>query len=383
MDFNDKKKRLLSLRETIMRMPSNMNKVNMIDGYAGLLGFYKEVCGLTLDEAKEYDIDEEFLSKYDRKITKITQNKIDEVSEIAPILYKKYDDIINEYKKNGFCSYEFSLFKRVNPDKLYEIVADFFKFLGTDVVKLYNQIIKNNNIFLLDDCDYSGVSMNALAVDNPCIIIRNVEDYLSYYFTLVHEMGHCYQFYLQRNHSHLEVFNPFTESTSLLFEKMFMFYLKNNHMFLDDLFDYELENHIYFLNDLASSKVIFELLMNKDVRNVNTYDLTYESSVPLYELQRKMIMDCGYIMSNKLNFELSEIHYSTGEIIATYFMNKMKNDFNSAWNEYKNFITTCDNYPLEDIVNKYIDTDLVKNEIKIFTKRYRMGSVKLNNKVTS
>ena len=370
MNFNDKKKKLLSLREVIMRMPSNMNKVNMIDGYAGLLSYYKEVCALTLEETKEYDIDEEFLSKYDKRITKSTQNKIDEVSNVAPTLYQKYEDIINEYKRNGFCSYEFSLFKRVNPEKLYKIVADFFKFLGPDVAKLYNQIITNNNIFLLDDCDYSGVSMNALSVDNPCIIIRNAENYLSYYFTLVHEMGHCYQFYLQRNQNHLEVFNPFMESTSLLFEKMFMFYLKDNHIFLNDLFDYELENHIYFLNDLSSSKVIFELLMNKDVQNVNIYDLTYESSVPVYELQRKMIMDCGYIMSNKLNFELSEIHYSTGEIIATYFMNKMKKDFNSAWSEYKDFITTVDDHPLEDIINKYIDTDLVKNEIKTFTKSY-------------
>ena len=370
-DFGNKKKKLLSLKKIIMQMPNNINKVYIIDGYAQLLGFYKEVCGLTIDETKKYDIDEEFVSKYDKRIIKSTQNKIDELSVVAPILYQKYDDIINEYKKNGFCSYEFSLFKRVNPDKLYEIVADFFKFLGTDVAKLYNKIIKNNNIFLLDDCDYSGVSMNALRVDNPCIIIRNVEEYLSYYFTLVHEMGHCYQFYLQRNHSHLEVFNPFTETTSLLFEKMFMFYLIEKHMFKNELVDYELENHIYFLNDLASSKVIFELLMNKDIRNVNIYDLTYESSLSIDELQRKMIMDCGYIMPNKLNLELSEIHYSIGEIIATYFINKMQNDFHSAWKDYKDFITTVDNYPLEDIINKYIDTNLVKNDIKKFIKDYR------------
>ena len=212
--------------------------------------------------------------------------------------------------------------------------------------------------------------MNALYVDNPCIIIKNVEEYLSYYFTLVHEMGHCYQFYLQRNHSHLEVFNPFMETTSLLFEKMFKYYLIKNHEYNKAMFDYDLENNIYFLNDLASSKVILELLMNKDVNNVDIYDLSYESSVPITELQRRMIMDCGYIMSNKLNFELSEIHYSTGEIIATYFMNKMEKDFNSSWKEYKDFIMTVDNYPLEDIFNKYIDTNLVKNEIKKFIKSY-------------
>lgn len=370
-DFSDKRRKLLSLRDTIIRMPSNMQKVNMIDGYSGLLGYYKEICGLTNKEAKEYDIDNEFISKYDKRITKATQNKINEITIVAPLLYKKIDEIINEYKKNGFCSYEYSLFCRVNPDKLYDLVADFFEFLGNDVAKLYNKIIKNNNIFLLDDCDYSGISMNALSIDNPCIIVRNVEEYLSYYFTLVHEMGHCYQFYLQRNHSHLEVFNPFMETTSLLFEKMFMYYLNKRHEYQKDLFDYEIENNIYFLNDLASSKVILELLTKKDVKNIDIYDLTYECSVPINELHRRMVMDCGYIMSNKLNFELSEIHYSIGEIIASYFMNKMNNDFLSAWKEYKDFITTVDNYPLEDVIEKYIDVNLIKDNIKKFIKKYR------------
>ena len=369
--FNNKKNKLLKLRELIMRMPSNSIKVNMIDGYSGLLGYYREICGLSEKESKDYDIDTDFVTKYDQRITKATQNKIDDITRVAPYIYKKFDDIINEYKKNNFCSYEFGLYHKVNKDKLYKLVADFFKYLGNDVGKLYNRIILNDNIFLLDDCEYSGISMNALSIDNPCIIIRNVEEYLTYYFTLVHEMGHCYQFYLQRNHQHLECFNPFMESTSLLFEKMFFKFLEDRHECTKELFDYDIENHIYFLNDLASSKVICELLMDRDVRNIDTYNLSYESSVPIEELQRRMVMDCGYIMGNKLDFSLSELHYSIGEIIASYFMNKMNSDFNNTWKEYKDFITTVDNYPLEDIFKKYIDTNLIKNNIKEFIKTYR------------
>ena len=370
-NFNDKKNKLLKLREIIMRMPNNITKVNMIDGYAQLLGYYKEICGLTIEETKEYDIDTEFVSKYDRKMEKETQKKINEITKLSPYIYTKFNEIIEEYKKNDFCSYEFELYHRVNKDKLYELVAEFFKYLGKDVGKLYNKIILNNNIFLLDDCDYAGISMNALSIDNPCIILKNVEEYLSYYFTLVHEMGHCYQFYLQRNHGHLEVFNPFMETTSLLFEKMFLKFLKEKHEFQKELFDYDIENNIYFLNDLSSSKVICELLMKKDVNNIDMYTLSYESSVPIEELQRKMVKDCGYIMANKLDFSLAEFHYAIGEIIATYFINKMNNDFKNTWNEYKSFIMTCDNYPLEEILDKYMDIDLTKNNIKEFIKKYR------------
>ena len=370
MNFNDKKKKLLSLREVIMRMPSNMNKVNMIDGYAGLLSYYKEVCGLTLEETKEYDIDEEFLSKYDKRITKSTQNKIDEVSNVAPTLYQKYEDIINEYKRNGFCSYEFSLFKRVNPEKLYKIVADFFKFLGPDVAKLYNQIITNNNIFLLDDCDYSGVSMNALSVDNPCIIIRNAENYLSYYFTLVHEMGHCYQFYLQRNHKHIESFNVFCEVTSLLFEKLFLAFLDNEKKLKKIMFNSDINNHLYFLNDLSVSKVLCELFMTNDIKNIDAQDLTYQSSTPKKELERRMSLDCGCILSNKKDFDLTAFHYSIGEVIANYFFNKMQSDFDSGWKEFKDFICTVDNYPLKEVLDKYMDIDSYKEKINTFTKSY-------------
>lgn len=370
MDFSDKKRKLLSLKELIMRMPSNSNKVNMIDGFAQLLGYYQEVCGLSNKEIKEFDIDDEFVDKYDKRITKATQNKISEITKLAPYLYQIYNLIINEYKKNSFCSYEFELYHHVNKEKLYKLVTEFLAYLGNDVGRLYNRIVLNNNIFLLNDCDYAGISMNALNVDNPCIIIHNVEELLTYYFTLVHEMGHCYQFYLQRNHSHIESFNPFMEVTSLLFEKMFYHYLKERCELKKELIDYDIENNICFLNDLAASKVICELLMNKDVKNINIYNLTYESSVDICELQRRMIMDCGYIMPNKLYFELSEFHYSIGEMIATYFMNKMENDFQNSWKEYKDFITTCDDYPLEEILDKYIDIDLIKDNIKKFIKDY-------------
>ena len=91
MDFSDKKRKLLSLKELIMRMPSNSNKVNMIDGFAQLLGYYKEVCGLSNKEIKEFNIDDEFVDKYDKRITKATQNKINEITKLAPYLYKIYD----------------------------------------------------------------------------------------------------------------------------------------------------------------------------------------------------------------------------------------------------------------------------------------------------
>ena len=231
-------------------------------------------------------------------------------------------------------------------------------------------MIQNNNIFLINESDYYGVSMNSLAIDNPCIIIQNVEKYFDYYITLVHEIGHCYQFYLQRNGLQYMGFNPYSEITSLLFEKLFINYLMDNHV-LKDSYNYELEDHIYFLNDVSAAKVLCSLFINKDIHNINAFDLSYETSKSKDFLLSEMRKNCGYIMPNKLNIELDEIHYAIGNIIAIYFNEKLKGNFKCEWKSFKDFLCTVHYLPMNEVLNKYIDMNLINEKIKAFTKSYR------------
>ena len=369
-DLRDKRKKLLGIKKLIMNMSDNVEKAKLLRSYIFLLKSYLET-GIIKDDEIEFGIEQEFLDKYDKKVLSCTKQKLWELNDVVPYLYKEFDSIIHEYKKNDFCSYENELWNRVNLNKLYGLVEEFFDSLGSDVKNLYNEMDKHNNILLVDNPKHLGESEDVQNIDNPYIIIQNIENYFLYYFTLVHEMGHCYQFYLQRNHLHLESFNLFTEVTSTLFEKMFASFLQKKHLFQQELHNIDLENHIYFLNSISASKILCNLFMNNEFLYINPYNLSYGSRVPLEELKKLMRKDCGYILSNKKDIEFMEFYYSIGEIIASYFMKRIEEDFQTGWQEFKNFISTVDNYSLEEILNKYMDTNLIKENIKTFIKSYR------------
>ncbi len=371
MEKNDNiKRKLLSLKSHILRMPNTMKKVEILDGYMQLLCYYREICDLTEDEYNSFDISDDFLGKYTRYVTISTRKNLKELTKNAPFLYDMFSDIINTYHNEGFCSYEYNDFQKVNIDKMYDVIGDFFAFLGVDILNIYNKMIKNGNIYLLNNSSYAGVSMNSIAVDNPSIIIQNSEQYLEYYFTLAHEMGHCYQFYLQRHQPHYASFSPLAEVTSLLFEKMFADYLQKNHI-IKSSFCYELQDHVYFLNDLAASKVLSKLFIEQNIGNINAFDLSYDTNSSLDSLLSLMASDCGYIMPNKLELGLDEFHYSLGNIIATYFMERIKNNFEKEWLNFKDFLCYVNYLPLDEILEKYTDVSLVKQKINDFMLNYR------------
>ena len=370
-EFKDKKTKLIGLKKQILSMPNNMVKANKIEGYTHLLCYLKEIGQINYSEYEDYDIDDIFTGKYDRYVVNSTQKKIDELTQLSPYLFVKYNRLIDEYKKNGFCSFEFSVDGKVNKKEMNEYFEEFLNILGDDVCKLYNNMVRGNNIYLMPGLDCLGFSVNSMTVDNPCIVIDNIEHYFDFYVTLIHELGHCYQFYLQRNHTHLESFNPFMETTSIFLEKLFCVYLQNKKRYQSTLKDYELEEHIYFLNDISICKALCGLIMNGKISNINAYDLSYDSLVSEKKLRKSVLNDCGYIMPNKLNMSFTEFHYSLGNIIANYFINKLPNGFDKTWKEYKDFICMVDNYPLKEILDECFNLNLMQNNIKTFIKSYR------------
>ena len=47
--------------------------------------------------------------------------------------------------------------------------------------------------------NYLGVAHDTQPIDDPNIVIKNIGNEFDFYLTIVHEVGHAYQFYLQRN----------------------------------------------------------------------------------------------------------------------------------------------------------------------------------------
>ena len=119
----DKRTKLLDIKRKLENMPNNIRRVKTIEGYANLFSYYKEVTGLEDKECVDLDLDEEFVNKYDKYVVRDTHKKIKEVSRLAPYLYQRFNKLIELYKKNGFCSYEFSITCKTNVDEMYNNIV--------------------------------------------------------------------------------------------------------------------------------------------------------------------------------------------------------------------------------------------------------------------
>jgi len=88
-------------------------------------------------------------------------------------------------------------------------------------------------------------------------------------------------------------------------------------------------------------------------------------------MEKEITDDCGWIIPDVKEPELIELRYAFGDIIAAYFYEKLKEDFELGWQEFKNFICTVNYLPLDEVIDKYFDIELVKSDIKTLMKSYR------------
>ena len=139
-ELKQKESILLKNKCHILRMPNTKEKVNMLDAYYSLLQYRQIVMGEELYE-EQFDIDNDFSQKYERYIFKDTEKRINEVEANAYLLYDKYQKIIDAYKANGFCEYEYIGFNKVNKKEMEKSIWDFFSILGDDVLKIYYNMI--------------------------------------------------------------------------------------------------------------------------------------------------------------------------------------------------------------------------------------------------
>ena len=370
-EFKEKKELLIGLKKKIALMSDNKKKSELIEGYCSLYNYIKDASDLSVKEMKKFDLELEDLTKFYKRIHRDTSKKLDELSDCATYIKDKFQKIIDEYKKNDICSYERGNYYKVNIRIMSEYMNQFFETLGTDVYNLYQKMSNAGNISMIYRYETLGVSLNAITIDNPCILLDDIEKYVDFYFTFVHEMGHCYQFYLQQNHFSFETFNVFDEVTSLLFEKLFSGFLANKKLYKKELREIEIEDHLYFLNDISAAKVLCGLIEKDEILSIDTNNLRYVTPYSHLELLGRMVKDCGYIYPNKLDLSFNEFHYSIGNVIANYFYKRISENFIDGWKEFKNFICTANYLPLKEALDKYFDIDLMRDNIKKFVKSYR------------
>ena len=361
---------LLKNKCHILRMNNNKKKVDMLEAYFALLNCYR-ILKNDEDIDEKFLIDADFAQKYYRYVYANTEKRIMDLIDNAEKLYNKFQIIVDSYKENDFYLYRHINLNKVHKDEMEDALFGFFDYLGSDVSKIYYDMIMGGNIFLKSgNMERLGYAVDSTPIDNACITVQNIPNYLDFYITIAHEIGHCYQFHLQRNQRNYSMLDPYCEVTSILFEKLFIKYLKDNYLIKDDE-EIKLENHITFLNEIVLSKYICKLFKEDKIGLINPYNLAYTCSVKKEEMEKEITDDCGWIIPDVKEPELIELRYAFGDIIAAYFYEKLKEDFELGWQEFKNFICTVNYLPLDEVIDKYFDIELVKSDIKTLMKSYR------------
>ena len=425
-DFREQKKRkLIEARNNILRMSNNRLRAEKLDAYFNLLEYYESTitpgkvpCVLSLEEAKEtygdIYLDFDNTLKHRKIVLRESMKDCYDIFDNALPLYHKFRSIIQNFKDNNFdCTKVYTLPGNKNHKKMMGLLHDFFKQLDPVLFDIYTKIFEDGSVFDgIVEGNYVGIAYNSIPIDDGNVIVGYDKKKFDYYLTLVHEVGHLFQFYLQRNARVLSSMNPFDEVSSHLLEKLFLDYLRDNYT--EDNFEVcRKDDLLYYLNELSSSKIIFKMIVNKNIKRIDYYRLDYDCYVPAEKRDEEMLKDCGDILRSKdkipnVNFsdmdemtfktkkefskyqeklieqreehlcspvnqsfvELDDIKYSIGKSIAIYFEDKMNSNYRKGWNEYKEFITSLPSISMKDVMEKYLDTDLINNHVKTIIKSY-------------
>ena len=173
-----------------------------------------------------------------------------------------YDVVLNN-ANNYNLSYKNS--PSINIDEYIPYVIEFFNYIDNDIYKIYNKIKESNLLLFVNSINYRDVygETHNIGKGKSSIIIKNDNNFRTL-LTLVHEMGHAYAFYLNRNLPNRKPFFIDTECLPVTFEYLFMQFLRNNNL---------IDNKILTISE-----------KNRLIANLSRMDIAYVYNDLLFEL---------------------------------------------------------------------------------------------------
>lgn len=311
---------------------NNIGLLNNLDDYENTELFEKQI---------------ELLRKYNFIAYHSVFDNIDLISKITDKLIEVY----RNYPLN-IQIYNSKIRKPISNDDLLKIINDFFQSLGDDVYNLFNKMCQNNYIRLIsnkDDLNYCGISYDVTSCFDYRIILIDPKNPNLLYHTLVHEMGHCYDFVRNKTNKTVSSINLFSEVPAIIFEKLFAYYLIENGYYKN----YGLDNLLNWKQDVLAMNIV-NSFVNKAYKNnyvlLNQYSAgELEINDDAYLDESQNTLDCLCIYDTKISnydYVLSDI--IANNLLAKYFIDKKKGLI-----EIKNFITTMYQYNVRDILEQF------------------------------
>ncbi len=242
---------------------------------------------------------------------------------------------------------------------MYEIAIDFLKNYHPTAINLFNELISNKRLYLLDkdnQYDCQGISIYNFLYKSYFVFIANDND-INSLISIMHELGHIIDdINIPINTPNKEIYDYHFKSTyieviSSMYEKEFIdFLIKENinpkvaSLYLTNYYqtmydDFECLNLLSYLPN--------SLLQNEKYKTKDKFKITEA----LLENPDIYFEQSEFLNPNILDLK-THLNYGYGKFFATYFSSLRKESYSDFQSQFSKFLT---------LRLKNLDSDIFKN----------------------
>ncbi|MBQ8192464.1 MAG: hypothetical protein IJZ46_00105 [Bacilli bacterium] len=316
---------------------------------------FSEICH------EHFNINEDFIWENDNELISLIVNPdmyfIDNILNSKIMFNNISNSVITIFKDSKFPFYknQGKVLNSLTPEKISEIVFDFISEYDNNLLKLYEDKLYNNEIFIGNLFENTGGLTYQLNTLNKTWIFMNSElDYsILFASTIVHELGHAYEDDILNKtglscHGLKTSCSPYYEVPSNFLEYAFLNYLKENKIYNSDA-DIILSN--YYI-DLFEYMYAINILLKIYEINITTNDYVE------MEIKKEEIINYANELNGQLNYysyfsDLNNIVnyknafiYGIGHLMSLYLYEVYKENPKYFKKEFKNALI---NYYTEGI----------------------------------
>lgn len=254
-------------------------------------------------------------------------------SYISNLLYHIRDDYHNlpsfvPARENGL----------ISQDEYWDIIYSFLKEYHLDL--FLDDIRKKQGLHFLEEGEEAGFALCNPFNGNIDLFIENFHFDIFSMQTLIHELGHAYDFKKFKgtagDYNNYYYLSSYTEVLSFLFERLFLRYLARNH-----IQEERVQNELlrfYELNYLMiSSANIYTLLEDKYLRLSGKENITGNEIINQVKHYYKDQEELNKIVNKMMECDLSLVYrYTLGDVLSLFlceevekngFLQEFMNDF--------------------------------------------------------
>ena len=352
----------------INMMDDNKEKFKLFQQLQQYLSFLLSINMITDDEIASLNKQIIAFSELSEKFYSSHYKLLEDLYMNLPYFNNIYRPILKNADKYPLIHKDYSYY---NLDNLIDYALNFFKMMGEDVYRLYLKLLKEELILEKGPASYGGECRNIDGKSSSIVLNTNTTN-LYKIICLVHEIGHAYDIFLNRNHDYKIDTQINAEITSVTFEHLFIKFLMDANVLKKE--DAKTIYNNFFVQHLRlmhEAYVYNNLVLNNLIYPGAEFSLDSERAKAKY--RKYSIMTNNVLTKDNQTISPTSNEYSFGMMISFIIMDHFSKNKQKTIQEIKDISTFSQVSNTNDIINLFTKTEYVntisKNLNKILIKK--------------